>query len=163
MENSSKRKLNTYSAKLTKMIKPLSTLKNSESFKSLKKGTNLKENKENYENIEKVETGKKNENFLRRTQSSCGFFKAKPMPKYPPPIVVNRSLSAKVLSVKSRKNGKVKMTENGKDIKIQPFFKARPAPVAKSPFRPKISNRKLTVPIEPHLHTDLRAHLRENH
>ena len=163
MENSSKRKLNSSSAKLTKMIKPLKALSNCQSFKSSTKGKNLKENNENCENIDKSETGNKNEKFRRRTQSSCGFFKAKPMPVYPPPMIVNRSVSAKVMSVKKRQNGKVETTENVKDIKNQPFFKARPAPLTKSPFRPKISNRKLTVPIEPHLHTDLRAHLRENH
>lgn len=42
------------------------------------------------------------------------------------------------------------------------LFKARPAPNRKSPFRPKISTKKLTVPIEPVLHTDIRAQQRSN-
>lgn len=40
-------------------------------------------------------------------------------------------------------------------------FKARPAPNFGSPLRPMKSTKKLTIPIEPVFHTEIRAHIRQ--
>lgn len=91
-----------------------------------------------------------------RNSVSCNF-KSKLEPK----PVSSRSFSAKCLKT-SRSAADLKAT-NKENLVIQfPHFKARPAPIKKSPFKPKISTKKLTVPIDPVLHTDIRAQQRSN-
>ncbi len=58
------------------------------------------------------------------------------------------------------KRGAVKVAEQFKTY--FPPFKARPVPEYKAPMRPMKSLKKLTVPIEPALHTDRRAQLRQH-
>jgi hypothetical protein len=110
---------------------------------------------------------------LKKPRSFSCVFKAKPMPRYPPAKTSSRSNSARLPSIRSLKSKlnlqsssipffKARPTVDLTDSKSK-SFKARPAPRVKSPFRPKVSSKKLTIPIDPVLHTDLRAHSRENH
>lgn len=81
--------------------------------------------------------------------------------KLEPKPVTSRSFSAKLLKT-SRSAADLKVINKENLINQFPLFKARPAPIKKSPFKPKISTKKLTVPIDPVLHTDIRAQQRSN-
>jgi len=106
-------------------------------------------NRTQTQNTEKVKP-------LARKSVSCN-----PKPKIKINPAQYRSLSARLpKTVKNQGDNKAGNKENFSQQFT--FFKARPAPNRKSPFKPKISTKKLTVPIEPLLHTDIRAQQRTN-
>jgi hypothetical protein len=94
-------------------------------------------------------------NLLKINALRKSFYTEKRITKYKK---FDDHVSVKTLESKVLKEIQEKDEPDDKKIRI---FKARPAPEYRSPLKPMKSMKKLTVPIDLVLHTDIRADLRQ--